>query len=100
METVITRLTLRDGADDEWDATMSDRMRAVEDQPGWVGGQLLRPSDEPSARVIVGTWQSRSDWEAWHHEETFRETRERLEGLQTGPAEVTWHHAVLDRRGV
>jgi hypothetical protein len=25
-------------------------------------------------------------------------TRKRLEGLQTGPAEMTWHEAVLDRR--
>jgi heme-degrading monooxygenase HmoA len=99
METVITRLTLKAGADEEWDTTMTERMRAVEDQPGWIGGQLLRPSDQPSARVIVGTWESRANWEAWHGEEAFRETRERLEGLQTGPAEVTWHEAVLDRRG-
>jgi len=31
--------------------------------------------------------------------EAFRATRDRLEGLQTGPADVTWHEAVLDRRG-
>ena len=99
METVITRLTLKDGADEEWDATMTERMRAVEHQDGWVGGQLLRPSDQRSVRVIVGTWKSRANWEAWHGEEAFRETRERLEGLQTGPAEVAWHEAVLDRRG-
>jgi hypothetical protein len=30
---------------------------------------------------------------------SFRQTRERLEGLQAGPAELTWHEAVLDRRG-
>ena len=99
MMTVITRLTLRDGAEQEWDTTMSDRMKAAEDQAGWIGGQLLKPVDEPVARVIVGTWESRERWEEWHHEEAFRETRERLEGLQAGPAEVTWHEAVLDRRG-
>jgi heme-degrading monooxygenase HmoA len=99
METVITRLSLKDGAEQEWDATMSDRMKAAESQAGWIGGQLLKPVDEPSARVIVGTWETRAHWEAWHGEEAFRETRERLEGLQTGPAEVTWHEAVLDRRG-
>jgi heme-degrading monooxygenase HmoA len=98
METVITRLSLKDGAEQEWDATMSDRMKAAESQPGWIGGQLLKPIDEPSARVIVGTGESRAHWEDWHNEEAFRETRERLEGLQTGPAEVTWHEAVLDRR--
>jgi heme-degrading monooxygenase HmoA len=99
MLTVITRLSLKDGAEQEWDTAMSDRMSAVTGREGWVGGQLLKPVDEPGARVIVGTWESRAHWEDWHGEEAFRETRERLEGLQTGPAEVTWHEAVLDRRG-
>src|SRR5690348_14298707 len=99
MLTVITRLTLEDGAAEEWDRTMSDRMRAAEGQAGWIGGQLLKPLDAEATRVIVGTWESREHWEAWHHEEAFRETRERLEGLQSSPAEVTWHEAVLDRRG-
>jgi heme-degrading monooxygenase HmoA len=99
MLTVITRLTLKDGAAQEWDTTMSDRMRAAEGQEGWVGGQLLKPLDEPATRVIVGTWESRAHWEDWHNEDAFRATRDRLEGLQAGPAEVTWHEAVLDRRG-
>jgi heme-degrading monooxygenase HmoA len=99
MLTVITRLSLKDGAEQEWDTAMRDRMSAVEGREGWVGGQLLKPVDDERARVIVGTWDSRAHWEDWHGEEAFRETRERLEGLQTGPAEVTWHEAVLDRRG-
>jgi heme-degrading monooxygenase HmoA len=99
MLTVITRLTLKDGAAQEWDAAMSDRMTAVKGRDGWVGGQLLKPIDDDNTRLIVGTWESRAHWEDWHNEEAFRETRERLEGLQTGPADVTWHEAVLDRRG-
>jgi heme-degrading monooxygenase HmoA len=99
MLTVITRLTLKDGAAQEWDAAMSDRMTAVKGRDGWVGGQLLKPIDDDNTRLIVGTWESRAHWGDWHNEEAFRETRERLEGLQTGPADVTWHEAVLDRRG-
>ena len=99
MLTVITRLTLKDGAEEEWDTTMSDRMQAARDQAGWIGGQLLKPLDDTNTRVIVGTWETRAHWEDWHNEAAFRATRERLEGLQTGPAEVTWHEAVIDRRG-
>jgi heme-degrading monooxygenase HmoA len=98
MVTVITRLRLTDGAADEWDSTMNQRLAAAKDQEGWVGGQLLKPLDDEHARVIVGTWESRAHWEAWHDEPAFRATRDRLEGLQTGPAETTWHEAVLDRR--
>jgi heme-degrading monooxygenase HmoA len=65
---------------------------------GWVGGQLLRPADKPDRRVIVGTWRTRANWEAWHHDPQFTETRQRLEGLETAPAEHWWHDLVLDVR--
>jgi heme-degrading monooxygenase HmoA len=98
MMTVITRVELREGADAEWDAAMHERLAAARDQPGWIGGQLLRPLSEASARVIVGTWATREDWEAWHDEAAFRETRRRLEGLQAGAGDMTWHEAIEDRR--
>ena len=71
---------------------------AAKKRPGWVGGQLLRPSDKPDRRVIVGTWRTRADWEAWHQDPTFAETRRRLDGLENGPAEHWWHEVVLDVR--
>ena len=98
MMTVITRVELRDGAQAEWDAAMHERLAAAQDQPGWIGGQLLRPLDQHSARVIVGTWASREDWASWHDAEAFRETRQRLEGLQAGAGEMVWHEAIEDRR--
>ena len=48
-------------------------------------------------RVIVGTWQTRADWEAWHNDPAFADTRAKLEGLETGQAEHWWHE-VLDAR--
>ena len=98
MMTIVTHVTLKQGSEPEWDAAMRERLEAARNQPGWIGGQLLRPADEPDARVIVGTWESRDHWAAWHDAPAFQETRERLEGLQTGPAQMTWHEAVLDRR--
>ncbi len=77
---------------------MRKRLAAAKKQPGWVGGQLLRPSDKPSRRVIVGTWRTRADWEKWHKDPRFGETRRRLDGLESGPAEHWWHDVVLDVR--
>jgi heme-degrading monooxygenase HmoA len=48
--------------------------------------------------VIVGTWRTRADWEAWHQDPQFAETRRRLDGLENGPAEHWWHEVVLDVR--
>ena len=98
MMTIVTHVHLKEGTGPEWDAAMRTRLSAAKNRPGWVGGQLLRQSDKPDRRVIVGTWRSRADWEAWHHDPQFAETRQRLDGLENGPAEHWWHEVVLDVR--
>lgn len=98
--TVMTHVALRDDPSArEWDSAMYERLTAARDQAGWIGGQLLRPANDRLLRTIVGTWQTREHWEAWHNEEAFRETRERLEGLQSRPAETSWYEVVEERRG-
>jgi len=44
--------------------------------------------------VIVGTWESRDAWAAWHRDAAFRETRARLDGLEARPAQEWWHDVV------
>ena len=46
--------------------------------------------------VIIGTWDTRVDWEAWHEDATFVETRKRLEGLEAQPGAQWWHEVILD----
>jgi heme-degrading monooxygenase HmoA len=98
MMTIVTHVHLKEGAGQEWDGAMRTRLSAAKKRPGWVGGQLLRQSDKPDRRVIVGTWRARADWEAWHQDPQFAETRRRLDGLENGPAEHWWHEVVLDVR--
>lgn len=96
--TIITHHVLRDdSAAQEWDSTMYDRLTAAREQPGWIGGQLLRAVNDRTLRTIVGTWESREDWEAWHGEDAFRGTRERLEGLQSRPSETAWYEVIEER---
>jgi heme-degrading monooxygenase HmoA len=99
MVTIVTEVGLKQGAEGKWDEIMRERMSAAKDQPGWIGGQLLRPADDPGRRVIVGTWRSRDDWHAWHSAPRFQETRARLDGLVRGPEEHTWHDVVIEMDG-
>lgn len=98
MLTIVTHLTLKEGTEPEWDAAMRERLNAAKERPGWVGGQLLIPLDGMNRRVIIGTWQTRSDWEAWHTDPAFAETRQRLADLEAAPAESWWHEVILDHR--
>jgi heme-degrading monooxygenase HmoA len=98
MMSVITRVRLTAGSESEWDKTMQERLDAAQGQSGWIGGQLLKPAEGQNERVIVGTWQSRSDWEAWHDDPAFLDTRQRMEGLQEGPDEMEWLEVVTEGR--
>ena len=73
--------------------------QTAEGRPGWVAGILLQPVDKPNARVIVGTWESRDAWAAWHRDAAFRETRTRLDRLEARTAQEWWHE-VLEERGL
>ncbi len=95
MMTVVTHVPLKEGFEQEWDSLMLERMNAARKQPGWVGGQLLR---SPNGRVIVGTWQSREDWEKWHHAPEFAETRRQLDEMADGPTDPGWHEVVAEVR--
>jgi heme-degrading monooxygenase HmoA len=98
MMTVITRIELKEGSEPEWDDVMRERLEAAKTRQGWVAGQIAMPLDSLRSRLIVGTWRTRADWEAWHEDPTFEETRERLEHLQASPGETTWHEVIAGRR--
>jgi heme-degrading monooxygenase HmoA len=98
MMTVITRTVLSEGSEPEWDAAMHERLAAAERRNGWIGGQILIPLERMNERVIVGTWETRADWEAWHEDEAFKDTRRRLEQLEVQASETGWYEVVLDIR--
>jgi heme-degrading monooxygenase HmoA len=98
MMTIVTHVKLKEGSEPEWDAAMRERLAAAMDKPGWIGGQLMMPLDHLDRRVIVGTWETRADWEAWHQDPAFEQTRTRMEGLEEGEPEQWWHEVLIDVR--
>ena len=96
MMTVITEVTLREGSEPEWDRVMADRLSSAADREGWIRSEILMPLEEMNNRVIVGTWRSRADWEAWHQDPAFTETSARLDTLQAASRGPQWHEVVVD----
>jgi heme-degrading monooxygenase HmoA len=96
MMTVITTTRLRQGAEQEWDAAIRERFQSAQERPGWVCGQLLTPLDAPDARVLVGTWSTKDDWEAWHNNPAFIDQRGRLEALEAEASTTAWYTVVAD----
>jgi len=98
MMTVMTTTRLRPGQEAEWDAAMRARFYSARERPGWISGQLLTSDDESSNRVIVGTWRSREDWEAWHSDPAFLDQRATLRHLEEEPSRSEWFRVVADAR--
>ncbi len=94
MMTVVTTTRVRPGGEGEWDTAMRARFESAHDRSGWVSGQLLVPEDDRLTRVIVGTWQSRQDWQTWHDDPAFLEQRQTLQRLEAGPGRTEWFHVV------
>lgn len=98
MMTIVTHLKIEPGREPGWDDAFRRRAAAARAQPGWVSVQLCIPADAPNERVVIGTWESRADWEAWHATDVFHETREQMEGAETEDRRESWHEVVLDER--
>ncbi|MEO7350630.1 MAG: antibiotic biosynthesis monooxygenase family protein [Marmoricola sp.] len=98
MMTVITTMELQPGAQEDWEELIQERFRSAHGRNGWVAGQLLSPSESPDLRVIVGTWRSKADWQSWHEEPAFLESRARLDALQTSGHQTLWYHVIDDAR--
>ncbi|MEQ8717765.1 MAG: antibiotic biosynthesis monooxygenase [Acidimicrobiales bacterium] len=87
----MTRVRVVEGREAAWDAAMAERLAGAADREGFAGAQILFPVDEKNARVIVGTWNTRADWEAWHDDPEFASTRADLDALQESDGETWWY---------
>jgi heme-degrading monooxygenase HmoA len=99
MMTVITTSKLKEGADQQWDAAIRERFQSAQGHPGWVSGQLLTPLEAPDSRVLVGTWGTKDEWEAWHTDPAFIDQRGTLEALEAEPSTSVWYTVVAGGQG-
>jgi heme-degrading monooxygenase HmoA len=98
MVSIVTNVRLREGRERDWDTAMRERMAAAARQPGWIGGQLLESDGGAAHRTIVGTWQTRGDWQRWHEDPSFTKTRAELDDLTAEPEQHTWYGVLVDAR--
>ena len=97
MQTIVTHVVVQDGQQDAWDAALRERVQAAVDQPGFIGVQVAAPTGKPNERVIIGTWDSREDWQAWHDDKQFLETRRQLDVVDEKTKDSAWHDVKVEQ---
>jgi heme-degrading monooxygenase HmoA len=95
MMTVVTHIEIAEGQEPDWDAAMRERVATAKQQAGFVSVQLCIPVDGLNERVVIGTWQTRADWEAWHESGIFVDTRERMDRCEVQRKGEWWHEVLL-----
>jgi heme-degrading monooxygenase HmoA len=56
---------------EQFETRIKNRPRQVEQQPGFVQVQFLRPKNFADPYVVLTIWQTQADFEAWVKADTF-----------------------------
>jgi heme-degrading monooxygenase HmoA len=68
---------------------MRDIRAAAIHMPGFVSGETLRNSADPHHYVIISSWLSRDDWDAWASRKERLTLRESIAPMLTEPEKLT-----------
>ena len=96
MMTIVTHVTIEPGKEPAWDAAFRERVESAKKQPGWIAVQLCIPTDKLNQRVVIGTWETRAAWEAWHATGPFEKTRDRMESGESEERKEWWHEVIVE----
>ena len=77
MFVMMNRMTVPAEFREKFELTLSDRAKAVDRRPGFIGAEILRPA-KGDEYVIMTHWESESDFEGWTKSEEFAEGHRRV----------------------
>ncbi len=64
------------------------RMAAL-DRPGYITGETLASTEDPSVIVVISTWRNAEAWKAWEASEERRRLYEQIAPLLAGAPKVS-----------
>lgn len=100
MITVANRIYVDPAYADAFEERFRTRAGLVDQMPGFVSNQLLRPVNPGDPYVVLTHWESRAHFEAWVRSDAFREGHARSGTLPkdafTQPNALEVHEVILD----
>ena len=88
---ILIRRRFKEGKTKEVLALLNQFRTGAMGQPGYVSGETLVDPLDPLKLLVIGTWQSLEQWEAWREHPTRQNFESVLEIYQEGPTEYeTW----------
>jgi heme-degrading monooxygenase HmoA len=85
---VLIERRLAEGVEEDLQRAMREMRREAIHVPGYLSGETLRSISDPNRYVIISSWRSQADWEAWSRSETRRRIEEHIAPLLAEPEQV------------
>lgn len=86
---VLLERHLVEGMEETFRQVQRDVRQSAVGFPGYVSGESLKNQDDDRHYVVVSTWRSRADWDAWAHSEARGQAQAQMSPLLEEPERVT-----------
>lgn len=100
MITVMNRIAVKPEYADQFEERFRDRARLVDEMPGFVSNQVLRPVNPEEPYIVLTLWNSRKEFEAWTSSDAFIQGHARSGALPkeafSGPNSLEIHEVFQD----
>lgn len=103
----INHIPVKEGREEDFEKLFIERDRVVEDQPGFVSLDILKPGTksfpggepEPMGNEyqVMTRWRSEADFRSWIGSDSFKKSHSRQTDrtIFDGRAYLTFHHSVI-----
>ena len=81
MVRVVVRRHLKEGKKADLMPMLRELRRAAMKQPGYITGETLASTENPSIMAVLSTWQSLEAWKAWEKSEPRATLYKKIEPL-------------------
>lgn len=96
MITVANRIQVAPENAEAFESAFRQRAGHVDETPGFVRNQVLRPTREGEPYVVLTTWRSREAFEAWTRSESFKKAHANAGSTPTGKSRLEIHQIIQD----
>jgi heme-degrading monooxygenase HmoA len=96
MITVANRIEVAPENAEAFERAFRQRAGHVDETPGFIRNQVLRPTREGDPYVVLTTWESRQAFEAWTRSESFKKAHANAGATPTGASRLEVHQIIQD----
>lgn len=86
---VIIERILAEGLESHYEEAAREALIRTMAQPGFLSGESLCDVARPNRRIVLGSWRSRQDWEAWYHSDERRDCIARIRPMLVTEERIT-----------